>query len=196
VTASEFTVQELRLAFKYGDKYSSFLTVVRKANTLNVTENGLLWRTLLDVSDVHFDYPANGNVHYTVRKDKVYTVHVFSKHTTITCYSASHKPADLPDYNAISQATQPLKLMVREGPPLNEFAPEDLYVFPTTALVVESANMMLQFGDKAPKAKYGDPIDLSYRDGDIINIHIFLAGSTAVAENMKFDILPNTAILR
>lgn len=185
----------LRLAFKYRDTCYPFISIKRNSKNIIVNQQMVKHMNAFEAKDLHINYPENGHVHYTIKKDKEYVVHIFQKSTSINFNTSSHDPADLPDYNAIALLTLPYKLFAREGPELNAFKEEDFYTFPTTAFAVNEGTLSGRFATKKLKKYYEAPIDLSNLNGYIINVHTILTGSKEIIDRMHFGNDPTSKVL-
>jgi len=174
------SIKKTYLAFKYGELYSPFLSISRQEKSLTIIQNSLLWKNAtnsittasIGPADVHISYPLDGNVHYTLEKKDLYSVHVYQDRTTIIYHSSSFEPSALNDINALAVLSLPLKMFARKNVPLESFGKDDFYNLPTTAFSVEAKNMTLSFQKKLPKQEYGMPVDITSMEGFLINVHI------------------------
>ncbi|HUY53173.1 MAG TPA: hypothetical protein VMV24_01200 [Candidatus Dormibacteraeota bacterium] len=172
--------RKIYLAFKYGKLYSPFLSISRQEESLTIIQNPLLWKNATDSMttanigplNVHMSYPLDGNVHYTLEKKDLYSVHIYQDKTTIVYHSSSFEPSALNDLNALAVLSLPLKMFAKKYVPLESFSKDDYYSLPTTAFSVEAKNMTLSFSEKLLKQKYGSPIDITNMEGSLINVHI------------------------
>lgn len=141
-----------------------------------VVENGLLWRNISNITDVHMTYPSDGNMHYTVNSQGNFSLRVFSDKTVIACYTASHEPQYMPNFNSIAMFSLPLKMSTRKGHPLNDFPADGFFAFPSSAFLVSGESTTKSFSSRQLKSKY-EVIDLDQLEGSTINVHVSLKGA-------------------